>query len=93
VLSGIVLSGRPVPILRGCSLFVLARLSYCLYLVHLPLIPGLLWLLDGPIGLADAPPALRLAVFLPLFATSSLFAAALLHYLVEKPFLLLKDRL
>ena len=93
VLGGIVLSGRPVQVLRGSSLFVLAKLSYSLYLVHLPLIPGLLWLVDGPIGLGNAPPALRLAAFLPLFATSSLLAAALLHYLIEKPFLLLKDRL
>jgi peptidoglycan/LPS O-acetylase OafA/YrhL len=93
VLGGIVLSARPVPILRGYSLFVLARLSYSLYLVHLPLIPGVVWLVDGPLGLAYAPHALRFAAFLPLFAMSSLLAAACLHYLVEKPFLLLKDRL
>ncbi len=37
VLGGIVLSGRPVPFLSGISLLVLARLSYGLYLVHLPL--------------------------------------------------------
>jgi peptidoglycan/LPS O-acetylase OafA/YrhL len=93
VLGGIVLSGRPVPMLRGVALLVLARLSYSLYLVHLPLIPGLIWLLDGPLGLAGAPQALRFAAFLPMFATSSLLAAASLHYLVEKPFLLLKDRI
>jgi peptidoglycan/LPS O-acetylase OafA/YrhL len=92
VLCGVVLRGRPIPALRGPLLLVLAKLSYCLYLVHLPLIPGLIWLLDGPLGLALAPPAYRFAAFLPLFACSSLLAAALLHYLVEKPFLLLKDR-
>jgi peptidoglycan/LPS O-acetylase OafA/YrhL len=93
VLGGIVLSGRPVPILRGLALMILARLSYSLYLVHLPLIPGLIWLVEAPLGLAEAPPALRFAAFLPLFAASSLLAAASLHYLVEKPFLLLKDRI
>jgi peptidoglycan/LPS O-acetylase OafA/YrhL len=93
VLGGIVLSGRPVPILRGLALLVLARLSYSLYLVHLPLIPGVIALVDGPLGLAGATEALRFAAFLPLFATSSLLAAAALHYLVEKPFLLLKDRI
>jgi peptidoglycan/LPS O-acetylase OafA/YrhL len=93
VLCGVVLRGRPIPALRGPLLFVLARLSYCLYLVHLPLIPGLIWLLDGPLGLEHAPPLHRFTAFLPLFACSSLLAAALLHYLVEKPFLLLKDRL
>jgi peptidoglycan/LPS O-acetylase OafA/YrhL len=92
-LYGLVLSGRPAPILRGLSLLVLARLSYCLYLVHMPLIPGLIWLVDGPLALADAPQVLRFAAFLPLFAIASLLAAACLHYLVEKPFLLLKDRI
>jgi peptidoglycan/LPS O-acetylase OafA/YrhL len=92
VLYGVVLSGRPTPILRGVTLLVLARLSYCLYLVHIPLIPGLIWLVDAQLGLADAPRALRFAAFLPLFASASLLAAACLHYLVEKPFLLLKDR-
>jgi len=93
ILAGLVLRGRPVAALRRPSLLVLARLSYALYLVHLPLIPGLIWLLDGPLGLAQAAPPLRFAAFLPLFACASLLAAALLHYLVEKPFLLLKDRL
>jgi peptidoglycan/LPS O-acetylase OafA/YrhL len=90
---GAALAGRPVPILRGLSLLVLARLSYSLYLVHLPLIPGVIALVDGPLGLAAAPQAVRFAAFLPLFATCSLLAAACLHYLVEKPFLLLKDRI
>jgi peptidoglycan/LPS O-acetylase OafA/YrhL len=93
VLCGIVLGERPVPVLRGLTLLVLARLSYSLYLVHLPLIPGLLWLVDGPLGLAGAATGIRLAAFVPLFATASLLAAAVLHYVVEKPFLLLKDRL
>ena len=93
VLYGVVASGRAVPMLRGLSLLILARLSYSLYLVHLPLIPGLIWLLDGPLGLADAPQAVRFTAFLPVFVMSSLLAAACLHYLVEKPFLLLKDRI
>ncbi len=36
---------------------------------------------------------LALGAFLPLFAELSLLAAACLHYLNEKPFLLLKDRI
>lgn len=93
VLYGLLLSGRSLPLLHSFGFLVLARLSYSLYLVHLPLIPGLIRLVDGPLGLAAAPDALRFAAFVPLFATASLFAAAGLHYLVEKPFLLLKDRL
>jgi peptidoglycan/LPS O-acetylase OafA/YrhL len=93
VLGGIVLSGRSIPILRGLAFLVLARLAYSLYLVHWPLIPGVIWLVDGPLGLAEAPQALRFAAFLPLFVTGSLLAAVCLHYLVEKPFLLFKDRI
>jgi peptidoglycan/LPS O-acetylase OafA/YrhL len=93
VLYGVLLSGNPVPVLRGLSLLILARLSYSLYLVHLPVIPGVIWLLDGPLGLADEPPFVRFATFLPLFACASLLAGAALHYVVEKPFLLIKDRL
>jgi peptidoglycan/LPS O-acetylase OafA/YrhL len=93
VLYGVVFSGRPAPILRGLSLLVMARLSYSLYLVHVPLIPGVISLVDGPLGLGSAPHALRFAAFLPLFAASALLAAACLHYLVEKPFLLLKERI
>ena len=93
VLGGIVLSGRSIPILRGLAFLVLAQLAYSLYLVHWPLIPGVIWLVDGPLGLAEAPQALRFAAFLPLFVTGSLLAAVCLHYLVEKPFLLLKDRI
>jgi hypothetical protein len=57
---------------------------------------GLLGAADAdpaPLGLGSAPHALRFAAFLPLFAASALLAAACLHYLVEKPFLLLKERI
>ncbi|MEM7026136.1 MAG: acyltransferase [Pseudomonadota bacterium] len=92
VLYGVLMWGGPLPLLRGLALLVLARLSYSLYLVHMPLIPGVIWMVEHPLGLAGASLGLRFAVFLPLFAAASMLAALVLHYVVEKPFLLLKDR-
>ena len=37
-------------------------------------------------------PATQALIFLPVYALVSVMAALVLHYLVEKPFLLLKDR-
>ena len=37
-------------------------------------------------------PATQALLFLPAYALVSIMAALILHYLVEKPFLLLKDR-
>ncbi len=62
----------------------LSRLSYSLYLVHFPLIPPSL-----SVSAALHAPAI---VFWPVYLAISLFAAIALHFLVEKPFLLLKDR-
>ncbi len=57
---------------------VLARLSYCLYLVHWPLIA---WCkkLSGPENLL---------AFWAIYIVLSSFTALLLHYAVEKPLLL-----
>jgi peptidoglycan/LPS O-acetylase OafA/YrhL len=61
-----------------------ARLSYSLYLVHFPLIP---------LCAAMAPvDRLAGAVFWAVYVAISFVAAAWLHFAVEKPFLLLKDR-
>jgi peptidoglycan/LPS O-acetylase OafA/YrhL len=63
---------------------VAARLSYTLYLVHIPLIPLSLMTAGGDGGLAR---------FWTAYVFLSICAALLLHYLVEKPFLLLKARI
>jgi peptidoglycan/LPS O-acetylase OafA/YrhL len=60
----------------------LGRISYGLYLVHVPLI---FWLADGRVGAAY--PATTLGV-----ALATLAAALLSFYLIERPFLRLKSR-
>ncbi len=61
---------------------VTARLSYCLYLVHFPLLPAvLIWSRgDG-------------VTFWIVYLTLSTAVAWLIHRLVERPFLDIKDRL
>ena len=56
------------------------------------MVPGLRLALDGTLGLDRYAPGVQAMIFLPVFVLASVLAALLLHYLVEKPFLLLKDR-
>ena len=77
--------------LRGWMLAIVATLAYSLYLVHLPLVP--LAEVLAPAAWQPAQPGLRFLVFLPGYLLLSLAVAILLHLLVEKPFLILKDRL
>ena len=72
-------------------LFVVAQLSYVLYLLHWPLIPGVLDFAGMIPGYIELAPAVQFLVFLPLFFGASAAAALALHYAVEKPFLILKD--
>ncbi len=85
---GLLFGGGPSWIFRSVFLFFFARVSYTLYLVHFPLIP-----LSISIATAVAPAESAFAVFFAIFVTLSMMAALVLHYLVEKPFLLLKDRI
>jgi len=62
---------------------VISRLSYALYLVHFPLIPFSL-------GIASIIP-LGSFGFWGVYLMLSFGSALLLHFLIEKPFLLLKD--
>jgi len=78
--------------LGGPKLRFLARISYALYLVHLPLVEPTLDLLETTVGLFRLAPPLQVALYLPTLFVLSLIAALLLHYTVEKPFLRLKER-
>ncbi len=84
---GLLFGGGPAPLFRSFLLFFLARISYTLYLIHFPLIPG-----SMALATAIAPEGSEFSFFFVIFVTWSLIAALALHYLVEKPFLLLKDR-
>ncbi len=65
-----------------------ARLSYSLYLVHMPLIPiaMMLALLTRSDGLV------WFGMFFTIFVSLSMAASLILHFAIEKPFLLLKSR-
>ena len=87
VTFGLLFGGGPTRPLGGPVLRVIARLSYCLYLVHLPLIPlALSWT-------AVAGEAPGFATFMGVYLGLSGAVALALHYAVEKPFLELKDRI
>ncbi len=92
MLLGLALGGGPRRWFEGRSLFVVSRLSYTLYLLHYALIPAAMVLSGAAADSAASPPLARLAVFLPFYLGLSFAAAALLHYVVEKPFLLLREQ-
>jgi len=75
------------PFFRSLTLFFFARISYSLYLIHLPLIPLSIELSNIVASQQDG-----FFVFCGIFLSVSIIAALLLHYVVEKPFLLIKDR-
>lgn len=93
ILFGLVLRDRPTPCLHGRVLLVYARISYSLYLVHLPLLPATLALLDRSMALDQMTRAGQALIFIPSYILVSTLAALVLHFAVEKPFLLVKDRL
>lgn len=93
LLLGLVLHrGRRGAFFRGRSLFFFSRISYSLYLVHMVFLVSTYHLVDGSIGLHRHPVWLGMLVYLPVYGAISIGAALVLHYAVEKPFLLLKDR-
>lgn len=89
---GVALGGGPQNALGARALFVVSTLSYALYLVHYALIPGVLAALAATLDLTHLPRALQLTLFLPPYLLVSFAVAAALHYAVEKPFLLLRQR-
>lgn len=92
MVAGAAFGGGPQRLLGRPGLFVIARLSYALYLVHLPLIPAALWLAGAIPGYGGWDEGLRFALFLPGYLGLSFAAALALHLAVERPFLALKDR-
>lgn len=87
------LGGGPCRLLQSVPLLVLSRLSYPLYLVHLALLP-LALACSAALG-ADDPGtgAGAMLVFIVCYAAISLAGALVLHYGIEKPFLLIKNGL
>lgn len=88
-LLGCALGGGPQRSLSAPPLLMVARISYPLYLIHYPLVP-LCWTI---VGVAQGEGAGNLWGFLAVFFIISFAVALALHFTVEKPFLVLKDRL
>ena len=82
---GLIFGGGPGAVFRSTVLFITARVSYSLYLIHMPLVPLSL-------AIADRLAPEHFGVFLVIFAAISVAGAMLLHFAVEKPFLVIKDR-
>ena len=93
MLLALALGGGHRKLFRGQDLFFLAKISYSWYLVHFPLFPGTAALLNTLAGFADLATTTQFALFLPVYLTVTVLAALLLHYVMEKPFVLLKDRI
>jgi peptidoglycan/LPS O-acetylase OafA/YrhL len=80
-------------VLRSMWLRILSVLSYSVYLVHMMLVPLALEVTSRVYSGESASALVHFLVFLPVFIILSLFVGALLHFSVEKPFLILKDRI
>lgn len=93
--GGILLSlalGYGAPTLfRSRWLLFFAIISYSLYLVHMPLQPMILHGLKSVSAYQHLSLSMQCLIFYPIFIILSIMAALLLYYLIEKPFLILKD--
>ncbi len=91
VFTSIASAGVSESFLGRAPLRVLSRLSYALYLTHYTVIPAAAL---GSAQLAGAAGSAGYAlVFLTLYLAYAFGFAVLLHLVVEKPFLILKDRI
>jgi len=79
--------------LRARWLRFIAVISYSVYLTHLIMVWPAMQTAQMLVPQWSAlSPLLKLTIFLPVFLAFSLVAGLILHFTVEKPFLLLKDR-
>jgi len=89
MVGGAALGGGPQKALSIRPGIFFARISYPLYLIHMPLIP-LAWALGGSHPDQGMSGAMS---FLILYFGLSIVMACVIHWLVEKPSLKLKDRI
>ena len=89
MLLSVLFGGSKGQILRSHFFLVIARISYPLYLIHFAFVPLALTLTGYNVG----DDFFAFLGYLAVFVGVSTFAALLLHFSVEKPFLILKDSL
>jgi peptidoglycan/LPS O-acetylase OafA/YrhL len=92
LLLGLVFKGGPGRLFRCWPALVLSRLAYSLYLVHLALIPAAQAFCATLPGFDAFSQGEQFLIFLVPYLAITTAAALLLHYGVEKPFLLLRER-
>ena len=80
-------------VLRSKTLRLMSVLAYSVYLVHLMLEPLSIAIAESLFSISHLSPIQAFLIFLPLFLAVSLIGGAILHLTVEKPFLILKDRI
>ncbi len=89
----VALGGGPLGWLERRGPFVVSKLSYSLYLLHMLFIPGLvLWVQSWGIT-AGLSPLIQFVVFLGPYLAVAAGAALVVYTVVEQPFLALKDRI
>jgi peptidoglycan/LPS O-acetylase OafA/YrhL len=82
------------PLLESRWLAYAGRIAYPWYLTHLLVLHWLWGSMTARFpGLGGLPPERQLAAFLPVYLAASTAAGILLHFAVEKPCLILKDRI
>jgi len=87
VLLGVMAGGGPRHLLGAKALNPVAKLSYCLYLVHMAAIPAAIAGAEAFSGQFFPPTIPAFAVFIPIYVCASVLGALVLHFGVEKPFL------
>jgi peptidoglycan/LPS O-acetylase OafA/YrhL len=93
LLSMVIDPDKRRPVLDSHFLFFFAKISYCLYLVHGLFIYSVgRVMLDYMPWLAEISNIAGLMMYLPILSIVSIAAALTLHYAIEKPFLILKNR-
>ncbi len=93
LLSSIVAKTWIATVLSAVWLRALSTISYSVYLVHLMLVPLALHLVNRFVPFAADRPDLHFVAFAPLFMVLSVLGGLALHFTVEKPFLILKDKI
>lgn len=87
VVLGAVFGGGPKTFLGSKAMLIIARISYPLYLIHVPMVSFAL----AVSGYGVAMDVHLLPLYLACYVAASTSAALALHFAVEKPFLVLKD--
>jgi peptidoglycan/LPS O-acetylase OafA/YrhL len=93
LLSSILGQSRVSETLRSAWLRTMSTISYSVYLVHLMLLPLALDLVRRFLPAFEAQPGTHFLAFAPIFLALSVAAGLALHFAVEKPFLILKDKI